>query len=186
MPQFGFYKVGSGIDQPLSLLVASDLDDAKRKARAAIEAERLDAVRLWIDGQQTIEVRRPGPVAKRETDDRGARMAARKAAGATYREIAAEFGVSKDRIRDLIAASERRAKSRIKEPNRSALSVRARNVLPLIIVEPETDPIERDAQLPSRVAALHKRDLKGVPNLGKQTVAELEAWLWERGLVFSG
>ncbi len=187
MPQFGFFRVGREVADPLSIVVAPSIEGVKRQAHAAIEAEELDAVRIWIDGGRTLEVRRPAQVlAKKPRSDRGKRMAERKDAGATYREIAEEFGVCKDRIRDLIAASKSRARFNTEEPNRAALSVRARNVLPLIIKEPETDRAERDRQLPARVAALDRRHFKGVPNLGKKTVLELEAWLWERGLAFAG
>lgn len=188
MPQFGFYKVGTGIDSPLTILVAPSLEEAKRQARAAIEAESLDAIRLWADGQRTIEVRRPSHpatiAALPKPADRGLRMAAMKAAGATRRAIGEEFGISKDRVRDIITASQRRAELHDEQPNRAALSVRARNALPHVISEPEDDPAERDRLLPGRVAALTRRDFIRVPNLGKQTIVELEAWLWERGLTF--
>ena len=190
MLQFGFYRVGSEVRSPLSIIDATSVDDAKRQARAALEAEGLDAIRLWVEGQQTIEVRkpvRPTPIATRtEAEDRGAQMAARRAAGAKMREIAAEFGISKERVGDLIAQSDQRARIRAEQPNRAALSVRARNALPHIIDEPETDPVERDRRLPARVAALTRRQVEKVPNLGKQTVVELDAWLWERGLTFNG
>lgn len=190
MPQFGFYRVGPGIDSPLTIIAALSLEDAKRQARAAIEAEGLDAIRLWEDGQRTIEVRRPSrPVpiaAPPKDDDRGARMAAMKAAGATRRTIGEAFGISKDRVRDIITASQHRARLHDEQPNRAALSIRARNALPHIVDEPEDDPAERDRLLPSRVAAFTRRDFIKVPNLGKQTIVELEAWLWERGLTFDG
>ena len=74
-----------------------------------------------------------------------------------------------------------------KQPNRAALSVRARNALPLVIIEePEEDLSERDKRLPGRVAALSKADIGRVPGLGKRTIIELEVWLWDRGLSFSG
>lgn len=190
MPQFGFYRLGDGIEAPLSIIVAQSAEDAKRQARAAIEAEGLDAIRLWADGQQTIEVRRPtrptrvGVTPPRH--DRGADMAVRKAQGATYRAIGIEFGISSGRVRDIIAASQRRERARNEEPNRAALSVRARNALPHVITEPENDPAERDQRLPGRVAALTKRQIEKVPNLGKQTIVELEEWLWARGLTLDG
>lgn len=188
MPQFGFYRVGSGVDAPLTIISASGLSEAKRQAHAAIEAEGLDAIRLWAEGEKTIEVRRPSrhipPAASSPAYDRGTRMAAMKAAGATQRAIGEEFGVSKDRVRDIIAASHYRAKLRDEQPNRAALSVRAQNALPNVIDEPEDDRAERDKRLPGRVAALTRRDIGKVPNLGKQTIAEIEAWLWERGLSF--
>lgn len=187
VPQFGFYKVGSGVDDLLTIIEVSDLNAAKRAAWAAIEAEGLDAVRLWANGQRTIEVcrpARPARVAPTQTDDRGARMAARKAEGATWRAIGEEFGVSKERVRDIIAMSQSRARLHAQQPNRAALSVRARNAIPHIIVEPETDAAERDKLLPGRVAALTRRQIGKVPNLGKQTIVELEAWLWQRGLTF--
>lgn len=190
MPQFGLYRVGSGVEMPMTIIVAPGLEDAKRQARAAIEVEGLDAIRIWADGQTTIEVKRPirhTPLpAQPAAPDQGARMAARQAQGATRRAIGEEFGVSKDRVRDIIAGSQSRATMRAEQPNRAALSVRARNALPYIINEPESDVAERDQRLPGRVAALTRRDVTRVPNLGKQTVVELEAWLWERGLTFDG
>lgn len=112
-------------------------------------------------------------------------MAARKAEGATWRAIGEEFGISKDRVRGVIARAERRSRMQAEQPNRAALSVRAQNALPLVIVEPETNPSERDAKLPGRVTALTRRHLEKTPNLGYQTIAELEAWLWERGLTLA-
>ena len=190
MPQFAFYRIGGKASPQLSIIDATGVDDAKRQARAAIETEGLDAINIWVDGQQTIEVRRPVRPAPKdpagEPEDRGAQMAARKAAGAKMREIAAEFGISKDRVGDLIAKSEREARYRAEQPNRAALSVRARNALPFLIEEPEIDPLERDRRLPERVAALTRRRVEKVQNLGKQTVIELDAWLWDRGLTFDG
>ena len=186
MPQFGFYKVGGEIVSPLTVIVVAGLEDAKRHARAVIEAEGLDAIRLWVDGQKMIEVRCPSRKTSVPTsspaDARGARMAARKAEGTTQRAIAEEYGVSKNRVRDIIATSEYRAKMLDEQPNRAALSARARNALSHLITEPEDDPTERDERLPGRVAALTRRDISLAPNLGKQTIGELEVWLWERGL----
>lgn len=188
MPQFGFYRVGSGVDAPLSIIDAADMDAAKRRARELVEAEGLDALRVWDGGLKAAEVRRPvrrAAVQARVDDDRGERMAARKAEGATWRAIGEEFGISKDRVRGVIAQAERRSRMQAEQPNRAALSVRAQNALPLVIVEPETNPSERDAKLPGRVAALTRRQLEKTPNLGNQTIAELEAWLWERGLTLA-
>lgn len=190
MPQFGFYRVGSGVVSPLAIINASGLADAKRQAHAAIDTEGLDAIRLWADGQTTIEVRRPSiqilGAASSPAHDRGIRMAARKAQGATQRAIGEEFGVSKERVRDIIASTQRQTRMRVEQPNRAALSVRAQNALPYVIDEPEDDRAERDKRLPGRVAALTKRQIAKVPNLGKQTIAEIEAWLWERGLTLDG
>ena len=71
------------------------------------------------------------------------------------------------------------------EPNRAALSVRAENVVRSLIDEPEQDPSGRDALLPHRVAALTPTQILDAPNAGRRTVAEIEAWLWDRGLCFS-
>ena len=186
MPQFGFYRLGDAVEFPLTVIAAPDLADAKRQARVAIDAEGLAAVRLWADGQTTIEVRPPAPpfrtVVPPVQDDRGKRMAERKAKGATYRAIGAEFGVSKDRVADIIAASQSRARFAGEQPNRAALSVRARNALPHLIEESEDDLTERDRLLPGRVAMLTARQIERLPNLGKHTVNEIELWLWERGL----
>lgn len=186
MPQFAFFSVPRDGAASFSVVDAPSRDDAKRQARASIDREDLDAIRIW-DGHKTVEVRRPrmrpagGPT---PADDRGARMATMRADGMTKRAIGEAAGVSKDRVSQIIARTERRARMRDVEPNRAALTVRAQNLLPLIIVEPETDPAERDAKLPGRVAALTRREISRTPNAGKRTVDELEAWLWERGLSF--
>ncbi len=190
MPQFAFYRIGKGVESPLSIVTAESIEAAKRQAVAAIEAEELDAIRVWSGEQRTIEVQRPPrpiPIAgPSPAHDRAARMAARKAEGASHRAISEEFGISKERVRDVIAGVQHRASILDQEPNRAALSVRASNALASIIDQPETDPTERDQRLPGRVAALTRKQLRDAPNLGKSTIAEIEAWLWERGLTFMG
>ena len=111
-------------------------------------------------------------------------MAARKAEGATHRAIGEEFGISKERVREVIAGAKHRERLRDQEPNRAALSVRAWNGLSNSISQPEESPTERDQRLPGRVAALTRKQLSDTPNLGKSTIAEIEAWLWQRGLSF--
>lgn len=59
-------------------------------------------------------------------------------------------------------------------------------MLPLLIHEPEEDTGERDRQIPERVAALTRIDILRAPNAGNRTVAEIEAWLWERRLALYG
>ena len=113
-------------------------------------------------------------------------MAAMDAEGATQRAIGKAFGISAERVRDIIRTAQARAALFDEQPNRAVLSVRARNALPYVIEEPEESRTECDKRLPGRVAALTRADIGKVPNLGKQTIAELEAWLWERGLSFSG
>ena len=193
MSQFGFYRVGAGVQLPLAIVIATSVEDAKRQAVTMIETEGLDAVRLWIDGQKTIEIRRPVRASRQiplaspsSAQERGARMAAMKAQGATQRAIGKAFGISAERVRNVVRRAQARAELLDEQPNRAALSVRARNALPYVIEEPEEDRTELDKRLPCRVAALTRADIGKVPNLGKQTIAELEAWLWERGLSFSG
>lgn len=118
-------------------------------------------------------------------DDRGARMIDMKADGMTLRQIAEDFGISVDRVRELMARAQSRTRMERTEPNRAALSVRAANAVRFLIDEPEQDPGERDALLPSRVAALTRTQMLGVSNAGRRTIAEIEAWLWDRGLGFS-
>lgn len=52
--QFGFYKIGSDVDEPLTIVEASDLDAAKRTARAAIEAEGLAKMVPAGDGLRSV------------------------------------------------------------------------------------------------------------------------------------
>lgn len=190
MPQFGFYRVGSNIETPLTIVTATGLEDVKRQARVAIEAEGLDAIRLWIDGEKTIEVRQPSrqvSIATRSpAKERGVRMVTKKAQGATLRAIGKESGISEGRVKQIIAVTENRARLHEDEPNRAALSARARNALRDALDEPERDPGERDKRLPGRVAAFSRRDMGRLPNIGKLAVSEIEAWLWDRGLSFNG
>ena len=163
MPQFGFYRVDEGVQLPLAIVIASSVEDAKRQAIITIEAEGLAAVRLWIDGQKTIEIRRPvgayrqiPPSSPSPAEERGAHMAAMKAQGATQRAIGKAFGISAERVREVVRAAEARAKLLDEQPNRAVLSIRARNALPHIIEEPEEDRTERDKRLPGRVAAISR------------------------------
>ena len=112
-------------------------------------------------------------------------MIAMKAQGRTQREIGVAFGVSIDRVRQIMARAQSRARMHAHQPNRAGLSVRAQNVLPLLIAETEADPVERDRLLPERVATLTSRDIRRANNAGKLTLAEIEAWLWEHGLCLS-
>lgn len=188
MPEFAVYRVGPKVDVAISTLIARDVEEMKRRARAMIEAEDLEAVRIWIDGSRTMEVRRPpqpAPSAQPSAADRrGAQMAALRAKGEPRRLIAAKYGISGGRVTQVLARGDHWERIRREQPNRAALSVRARNVLPSMIVETETDPAERDRLLPGRVAALARRDVLRVPNAGRSILAELEAWLWERDLSF--
>lgn len=184
--QFGFYKVGSGIAAPLSVVTATDADDARRLAVEAIKAEGLEAIRIW-DGRKTIEIKRPTQSASQPSaaDERRERMRARRAEGASFRVIGEEFGISAGRVREVIEVGQRRRDMKNGEPNRAALPMRVRNALSYMIEEPETDPAERDQRLPGRLAAFTRKSIGETPNLGKQAIGEIEAWLWERGLAFA-
>lgn len=185
MPIFAFYGVPDKGEASMRLVEASSLDDAKSRAIEQIKSGTLRSIRLW-DGRRAVEIHRPTEVARTSeisaVDERGARAIAMKAEGKTQRQIGVAFGISIDRVRQLMAAAASRARLRETEPNRAGLSVRARNVLLLLIVEPEDDHTDRDRRLPARVAALSRVQLFDAPNAGKGTVAEIEAWLWERGL----
>lgn len=188
--QFGFYKVGSGTAAPLSIVTATDIEEARRLAVAAIKTEGLEAIRIWIDGRKTIEVKRPTqpvqPAAQSSpADDRRERMRAKRAEGASFRAIGEEFGISAGRVKQIVEIGQRRRDMKNGEPNRAALPVRVRNALSYMIEEPETDPAERDQRLPGRLAVFTKKAISDTPNLGKQAVGEVEAWLWERGLSFA-
>lgn len=111
-------------------------------------------------------------------------MRARRAEGASFRAIGEEFGISAGRVKEVIEVGQRRRDLKNGEPNRAALPVRVRNALSYMIEEPETDPAERDQRLPGRLAAFTRKAIGDTPNLGKQAVGEIEAWLWERGLTF--
>lgn len=187
--QFGFYKVGSGIAAPLSVVTATDADDARRLAVEAIKTEGLEAIRIW-DGRKTVEIKRPTRSTQSASepsvaDERRERMRARRAEGASFRVIGEEFGISAGRVKQVIEIGQRRRDMKNGEPNRAALPIRVRNALSYMIEEPETDPAERDQQLPGRLAALTRKAIGDTPNLGKQAVKEMEAWLWERGLAFA-
>ncbi len=189
MPAFAFYLIPEAGDPSITIIDASSTEDAKAQAVAAIRGGALRAVRLW-DGERTIVVERPAaprpakPVDRDE--DRGARMIAMKAEGKTQRQIADDFGISIDRVRQLIARTQSRARMLATEPNRAGLSVRAQGVLRDLIDEPEADRSERDRLLPERIAALTRAQILDVPNAGHRTIAEFEAWLWDRGLSLNG
>lgn len=188
MPTFAFYHIPEAGEPAMSLAEAESPDAAKALAVESIKQGGLSAIRLW-DGGRVIEVRRPAPVAPAsdvdEADDRAGRMIVMKAEGKTLRQIGTTFGISVDRVRQLMARAQSRAKMHATEPNRAALSIRARNVLVLLIAEPETDRSERDRLLPERVAALTYAQILDSPNAGLRTIAEIEAWLWDRGLTLS-
>jgi transposase len=113
-------------------------------------------------------------------------MIVMRSQGKTHRQIAEAFGISIDRVRQLMARTESRARMLATQPNRTGLSVRAQGVLPALIDEPEADRSERDLRLPERVAALTRAQILDVPNAGHRTIAEIEAWLWERDLYLNG
>lgn len=188
VPTFAFYIVPEASEPSMSIVEAANFDAAKAQAVLAIKHDKLRAIRLW-DGQRVIAVNRPArPVSAKaadDADDRGACMIAMKAEGKTQRQIAAAFEISIDRVRQLMERAQSRVRMHAIQPNRAALSVRARNVLPLLIDESETEPSERDRLLPERVAALNRAQILDAPNAGLRTIAEFEAWLWERGLCLS-
>ncbi len=172
----------------MNVVHAADAATAKIQAVARLNRSELRAVRLW-DGERVIEVKRPARTVPAtqpaDADDRAARMITMKAEGQTYRAIAEAFGVSIDRVRQIMARAQSRARMHDTEPNRAALSVRAQNVLSMLIDQPEADRSERDRLLPGRVAALTRIEIRNAPNAGPQTIAEIEAWLWQRGLCLS-
>lgn len=184
MPSYAFYFVSEDGKSSFDLVDAQNLEAAKAVAMEAIKDRKLRALRLW-DGHRAIEINRPvrpAPVARpRKPDLRGAEMLAMKAGGKTLREIGARFGISTHRVQEIIARVRFRARLLETEPNRAALSGRAQNLLLYLIEQPEADPSERDRLLPERVAALTPARLLAVPNAGKKTIAEIEAWLWDRG-----
>ena len=187
VPAFAFYLVSDEGEPSMRLVDVPDVDAAKTWAMDAIRSASLHTIRFW-DGVRVIEVKRPAmrqPIKKPgDAEERGKRMIAMKAKGMKQREIAAAFGISIGRVRDVMAREELRAEEAI-QTNRAALSGRANNVLRHLVIEPEADPAERDRLLPERVATLTRREIMNLGNSGKVTLAEIEAWLWERGLCLS-
>ena len=59
MAQFAFYRVGPNVLDPLSVETADNIEIARTLARAAITAENLDEVRIWVDGAKTVTIKRP-------------------------------------------------------------------------------------------------------------------------------
>ena len=191
MPLFAYYRIPETGEPKMSVVEAPSIEAAKALAITAINSGELRAARFW-DGCRMTELRRPDRPANdgsarqaRAADERGAHMIAMKADGKTLRQIADAFGISVDRVRQLIADMQSRTRLEQIEPNRAALSVRAANAVRFLIDEPEQDPRERDAALPNRVAALTRKQVLGLSNAGRRTIAEIEAWLWDRGLSFS-
>jgi len=188
VPAFEFYLVSDDGEPSMRLVDVPDVAAAKRWAMDAIRSASLHTIRFW-DGVRVIEVKRPAmrqPRKKpRDAEERGKRMIAMKAKGMKQREIAAAFGISIGRVRDVMSREELRAREEAIQTNRAALSGRANNVLRYLVIEPEADPAERDRLLPERVATLTRGKIMNVGNSGKVTLAEIEAWLWERGLCLS-
>ena len=178
----------------MRLVEAQSLNAARVLAMEMIKREMLRAIHLW-DGQRMSKVHQPSQPAisalspcgraHNASNDRGKRMIAMRAQGKTYREIAVAFGVSVGRARQLIAQVEHRARIVVTQPNRAALSGRAWNVLTALIADAETEPTEYDRLLPERAAALSRTRVFKAFNAGKDTLAEIEAWLWERGFCFA-
>lgn len=189
MPAFAFHLIPEAGEPSMTIIDAPTIDAAKAQAVATIRGGTLRAIRLW-DGERTIAIERPAaPKSAKPVDndeDRGARMIAMKAEGKSHRQIADAFGISIERARQLMARTESRTKMMAIEPNRAGLSVRAQGVLRDLIDEPETDRAERDRRLPERIAALTRAQILDVPNAGHRTIAEFEAWLWDRDLYLNG
>ncbi|WP_310225345.1 hypothetical protein [Sphingobium xenophagum] len=172
----------------MRLVDVPDVDAAKTWAMDAIKYGSLHTIRFW-DGVRVIEAKRPAMRQRRkkpsDAEERGKRMIAMKAKGTKQREIAAAFGISIGRVRDVMSREEWRVREEAIQTNRAALSGRANNVIQHLVIEPEADPAERDRLLPERVATLTRRKIMNLGNSGKVTLAEIEGWLWERGLCLS-
>lgn len=181
VPAFAFYLVSDDGEPSMRLVDVPDVDAAKTWAMDAIRSASLHTIRFW-DGLRVIEVKRPAMRQPRQkpsdAEERGKRMIAMKAKGMKQREIAAVFGISIGRVRDVMAREELRAREEAIQTNRAALSGRANNVLRHLVIEPEADPAERDRLLPERVATLTRGKIMSVGNSGNVTLAEIEAWLW--------
>ena len=109
MSQFGFYKVGGDIVAPLSIVAATDAEEARRLAVEAIKTEGLEAIRSWIDGSKTIEVKRPArsaqPASKASpADERRERMRARISRGRSVLLTKSAAPISRPTIRSVTSS----------------------------------------------------------------------------------
>ena len=151
VPAFAFYLISNEGEPSMRLVDVPDIDAGKTWAMDAIRSASLHTIRFW-DGVRVIEVQRPAMRQPRQkpsdAEERGKRMIAMKAKGMKQREIAAAFGISIGRVRDVMAREELRAREEAIQTNRAALSGRANNVLRHLVIEPEADPAERDRLLP--------------------------------------
>jgi hypothetical protein len=97
--------------------------------------------------------------------------------GKTFAAIAAEMGVSRERVRQMTIQGERREEA-LKNAEASpldVLSVRAKNCL---LAEKYSSSTGRDEPTPQEVRAwLDSGRLKKIPNMGKKSVQEVAAWL---------
>lgn len=132
----------------------------------------------------------PGPLEVRLSDQLGhsphVRSVARHAKalsmrreGQTLQAIAAEMGVSRERVRQMVKKAERLElqKQLAAEKPHLMLSVRTRNCL-LGEYRATCGAHDRGDPPPSLVRAwLDAGTLKRVPNMGKKSVAEVAAWL---------
>ena len=182
---FAFYSLPETGEASIKLIESDSITEAKARAVEMIKRRKLRGVRFW-DGDRVIEVYRPRlPVPAHRADnpeDRATRMIALKAEGKTQREIATAFGITSARVRQIIEDAQSRTYRRTTQPNYAALSTRAQNALRSLIAATETDPAERDRRLPERIAALTPSQILQAVGSGKKTLAEVKAWLWERGL----
>jgi hypothetical protein len=112
----------------------------------------------------------------RRKDDRVPFMVERRSQGATYREIADEFGLSLERARQIVIKATR------PRPwwRGDKLTVRTGNAIYNLLGESFAGLTEAEAAL--AVSRLDRRQVERTPNLGKTSLRELDAWLARHGL----
>jgi hypothetical protein len=127
---------------------------------------------------------------------RDAEIYRERQAGRTLRALAAEFGLSRDAIRGAEFREERRRQA---PKNSIRLSTRTRNSILNACWSPDLTADEHaqryafdeshdealDKALAHQVAALGQAAFVGLPNCGKKTLAEVDAWLKGHGLRWS-
>lgn len=120
----------------------------------------------WGDGHMH-------PALKSQSNIRALYVLAARHNGASLRDIAENFGFSKERARQLSLRGLRVVRSIIAKDAGAELSARTSNALLADGCEPTPDAVV--------VRYRTVLDLRRVPNMGKKSIAELQAWLVHHG-----
>jgi hypothetical protein len=113
------------------------------------------------------------PALKSQSSIRALYVLAARHNGSSLRQIAENFGFSKERARQLSLHGLRVVRSIIAKDAGAGLSARTRNALLTDGCEPTPDAVV--------VRYRTVWDLRRVPNMGKKSIAELQAWLVHHG-----